>query len=86
MISYNHRATKKFWSNYNKLPKHIQVIADKQYQLLKNNPLHPSLHLKKVEDYYSVRITDDYRALAIKKGKDFVWLWIGNHSGYDKNK
>ncbi len=35
-----------FWHTYNELPKEIQRLADKNYQLLKVSPFHPSLHLK----------------------------------------
>jgi hypothetical protein len=39
--------------------------AQKSYQLWKENPLHPSLHFKKVgKNLWSARITDGYRALA----------------------
>ena len=47
MIKYNHYAEKSFWSAYDVLPEQIQALADKQYQLLEENPLHLSLHLKK---------------------------------------
>jgi hypothetical protein len=36
-----------FWECYKKLPIEIQEQADKNYHLLKENPYHPSLHLKK---------------------------------------
>jgi mRNA-degrading endonuclease RelE of RelBE toxin-antitoxin system len=76
----------RFWQAYNKLPKDIQTLADKNYELLKNNPLHPSLHFKKVgkrKKLWSVRITDNYRALGLEKPEGIVWFWIGTHSDYD---
>lgn len=33
---------------------------------------------------YSVRITDDYRALGRRDGDDMIWLWIGSHAEYDQ--
>lgn len=58
--------------------------AQKAYQLWKENPLHPSLHFKKVgKNLWSARITDDYRALALKKGDDYYWFWIGSHDDYN---
>ena len=36
---------------------------------------------------FSVRITRDYRALAIWNvdgDEDLVWFWIGSHSEYDR--
>jgi hypothetical protein len=44
------------WECYTQLPNQIQGLADRNYELLKNNPYHPSLHLKKVGKYWSVRI------------------------------
>jgi mRNA-degrading endonuclease RelE of RelBE toxin-antitoxin system len=83
----NHLTLPRFWQAYNQLPKDIQIIADKNYKLLKNNPSHPSLHFKKVgnrKQLWSVRITDNYRALGVEKPKGIVWFWIGIHSDYDK--
>ena len=37
--------------NLNQLPEDIKQIADSSYELLKNNPNHPSLHFKKVNKY-----------------------------------
>jgi len=82
----NHWTLPRFWQAYNKLPKEIQTLADKNYELLKNNPLHPSLHFKKVgkrKQLWSVRITDNYRALGVEKPEGIVWFWIGIHSEYD---
>ena len=82
----NHLTLPRFWQVYNKLPKEIQTLADKNYELLKNNPLHPSLHFKKVgkrKQLWSVRITDNYRALGLEKPEGIVWFWIGTHSDYD---
>jgi hypothetical protein len=59
----NHFTTSDFWENYHSLPLTIQKVADKQYQLLKENPNHPSLNLKKIGDLWSVRVTKNYRAL-----------------------
>ena len=42
----------------------IQTLADKQFDLLKSNPQHPSLHFKRVLRCYSVRIGPTYRALV----------------------
>ena len=36
-----------FWQHYQSLPKKVQKLADKNFQLLKSNPTHPSLHFKK---------------------------------------
>jgi hypothetical protein len=44
-----HFAAPSFWNCYQTLPKSVRELADKNYELLKSNPSHPSLHLKKSE-------------------------------------
>ncbi len=79
-----HRATPDFWYHYRQLPTEIQDLADKSYQLLQQDSRYPSLHLKKVGQYWSVRIGLHYRAVAIAEGGDFAWFWIGSHAEYDR--
>jgi hypothetical protein len=52
----------------------------------KENPRHPSLHFKRVDDeepIYSARVSDDYRVLGILEGDTIVWYWIGSHDKYE---
>lgn len=56
-----HLTSPSFWEMYAKLPASIQELADKNHELLKANPRHPSLHLKKVGKYWSVRVGIHYR-------------------------
>jgi len=62
----------------------VRELADKNFDLLKDNPYHPSLHFKKIGAFRSVRVGTAYRALAIEDSEDLIWFWIGNHSEYDK--
>ena len=80
----NNFASPSFWKAYEKLPKRIQILADKKFKIVKENPRHPSLHQKKVGDYWSVRIGKRHRAVAVEVENDLLWFWIGTHSGYDK--
>ena len=43
-----HLTLPRFWGHYHRLPAHVQRLADKNYELLKADPNHPSLHFKKV--------------------------------------
>lgn len=79
-----HRTTSRFWRSLQQLPEPVQKIARHNFELLKVNPRHPSLHLKKVGKCWSVRVGQDYRALATKDGNDFTWIWIGKHDQYDR--
>jgi len=79
-----HRASPKFWQFYNALPSEIQKLADANYQLLKQDSSHPSLHFKKVGKFWSVRTGIHHRALAVEEGTEVVWFWIGRHDEYER--
>jgi hypothetical protein len=66
------------------LPAEVQRLADGCYGLLRQDPRHPSLHLKKVGLFWSVRVGLHYRALAVEDGADLAWFWIGTHAEYDR--
>lgn len=80
----NHFATPDFWYRYRHLPKDIRELADKTFALLRQDPRHPSLRLKKVGSYWSARVGLRYRALARERAEGLVWFWIGPHSDYDR--
>jgi len=77
-----HRTTARFWSSFERLPQAVQKLARENLELLKANPLHPSLHFKKVGEFWSARIGLNHRALAVEDGSDFIWVWIGPHDEY----
>lgn len=79
-----HYATSRFWSCYEQLPKEVQAQADKQFALLKANASHPSLRFKKVGQFWSARVNDRVRSLAIPDGDDLIWFWIGSHREYER--
>lgn len=79
-----HFAPFEFWQAYQRLPKSVRKLADKNFKLMKQNPTHPSLALKKVGRLRSARVGIHYRALAVVSGEDLVWFWIGPHAEYDK--
>ena len=79
-----HLATDSFWKCYNALPEVVRTLADDSHRLLESNPRHPSLHLKKVGRFWSVRIGLHYRALAIQDNVNIIWFWIGSHPEYDR--
>ena len=79
-----HRAVPSFWTSYRRLPARIQRQADDTFDLLKQSPRHPSLHLKKVGAFWSVRIGIGWRAVARQEDGDLYWFFIGTHAEYDK--
>ena len=62
----------------------IRNLADKNFQLLKDNPAHPSLQFKKVGKVWSARVGSHYRAVATPIEGGVLWVWIGTHAEYDK--
>lgn len=45
-----HFTSAKFWQCFNALPGDIQKVARRNYELLKQNPSHPSLNFKPVKN------------------------------------
>lgn len=72
------------WERYEALSQAVKQIADKNFEMLKINPKHPSLHFKKSNRYWSVRVGINYRALAVVVEGGLPWFWIGVHADYDK--
>ena len=79
-----HRANPKFWKFHEQLPAEIQELADQNFEILKRDPRHPSLHFNKVGRMWSARVGIHSRAAAVEDGADLVWFWIGHHSEYDR--
>jgi hypothetical protein len=78
-----HHASPGFWKSFAKLPVEVQALARRNFELLKRDPRHPSLHFKKVGRYWSVRIGSDFRALGKPVDGGVLWGWIGSHAEYD---
>ena len=76
-------ATRRFWAAYERLPNAVRDLADRNFDVVKRDPHHPSLHLMKVGRFWSVRVGLRYRALATEQDGDLVWFWIGSHAEYD---
>ena len=79
-----HRTTPEFWRHFDQLPESVQRIARRNFDLLKADTTHPSLHFEKVGRFWSARVGLAYRALAVEDGGDFIWVWIGGHDEYDR--
>jgi len=79
-----HYVSPKFWTLYRALPTDVRSLADKNYELLKLDSRHPSLHFKKVGELWPVRVGIHYRALAVEVESGMYWIWIGTHADYEK--
>ena len=79
-----HYASPQFWRLYRQLPADVRTLADKNFNLLKSDPKHSSLHFKKIDKLWSVRVGIHHRALELGKPDGVVWFWIGSYADYDK--
>jgi hypothetical protein len=79
-----HFTSPDFWALFNELPPDIQGLARANYELLKSNPRHPSLHFKKAGQYWSVRVGLGYRAGGTEVEGGILWGWIGSHAEYNR--
>jgi hypothetical protein len=79
----SHYAAPDFWKCYRALSPEIRDLADRAYNVLKDNPRHPSLRLKQIDRFWSVRVGLHYRALGIDVEAGILWFWIGSHADYD---
>lgn len=79
-----HFTTPEFWQHFEHLPAEIQSLAKKDFELLKQNPRHPSLRLKKAGKFWTARIGIHYRAVAKERTEGLKRFWIGHYSEYDR--
>lgn len=72
---------------YAALDQRTREAARRAYYLFSENPAHPSLRFKKLggfPDVWSVRITEQYRAIGERQGDKIAWAWIDSHNDFDK--
>lgn len=80
----NHYAAPDFWASYKILPISVRTLADRAFILLKDDARHPSLHFKKVGEFWSVRVGLHHRAVGKQLPDGVLWFWIGTHAEYDR--
>jgi hypothetical protein len=71
-VIFQSKTLPEFWDQYNNLPEGIRRRADKQFGLFVANPKHPSIQLKPVGEFWSARVMDAYRALAVREENVFT--------------
>ena len=79
--------SRRFREAFLDLPENVQARARQAYKQFRQNPAHPGLQFKKVDEtrnIYSVRVGLGHRALGQMDGSDIVWFWIGPHDAYDR--
>jgi hypothetical protein len=75
-----------FWRAYDRLSPSVKARAREAYRLFEQKPDHPSLRFKKLqahENVWSVRISEQYRAVGVRSGETIEWIWIGTHNEFE---
>jgi hypothetical protein len=82
------QTTAAFRKRFAALPQEIRTQARVAYRFFIANPLHPSLHFKRVhatEPIYSARVGRSYRVVGLLEDDHvLVWFWIGPHEQYER--
>ena len=79
--------TASFRQAYGELPVEVRLRVKKTYRQWVANPLHPSLHYKKIHytlPIWSVRVSLNYRVVGIVHDGKMLWYFIGTHAEYDR--
>lgn len=78
----------RFRRDLDRLPADMRQRAREAYRRFAADPAHPGLRFKRLHSelpLWSVRITDSYRAVGIRKSEDeIIWFFIGTHADYDR--
>ena len=85
MISRLHPS---FRRDFSRLPLEVQQRARDAYRRFQVDPQHPGLQFKRLNatlPLWSVRVSDFYRMVGIRKDDDvIIWFFIGSHGDYEK--
>jgi mRNA-degrading endonuclease RelE of RelBE toxin-antitoxin system len=85
LISRRHPS---FRRQFARLPREVQKRAREVYTRFQADPSLPGLQFKPLHTalpLWSVRISDSYRAVGVRKSDvEIVWIFIGTHADYDK--
>jgi len=71
-----------YWETFDDLPNEVRKLAEKNYQLWKDNPKNPGLRFKKIHETLPVcsfRVGMKHRTVGVETddGK-VVWFWVGS--------
>ena len=76
-----------FWDAYRELDGTVRDRVRKAYRLWSEDPFHPSLRFKCINDQesiWAVRVTLGFRAVGVLDGDTVTWFWVGNHDAYER--
>ncbi|HEY9705405.1 MAG TPA: hypothetical protein V6C58_23405 [Allocoleopsis sp.] len=76
-----------FWIAYDGLSEEIKQRVKKSFRLWMQNPFHPSLHFKCIneeERIWSVRVSLGYGVVGVLDDDTVTWFWVGSHDNYER--
>jgi len=79
-----HYAAPGFWEAFDSLDPAIQKAARGAFHLMKSDPRHPGVRLKKTGRFWSARVNSGTRSLAVEHDGKLIWFWIGAHGEYEQ--
>jgi len=79
-----HHAAPAFGEAFGSLDPAIQKAARAAFDLMKSDPRHPSVRLKKTGRYWSARAGRNHRAVAVEAEDGLLWIRIGRHDPYER--
>ena len=77
-----------YWDSFEDLPDDVRKLAEKNYQLWKDNPKNPGLRFKQIhadQPIYSFRVGMKHRTVGVEApdGK-VVWFWVGSFDTFKR--
>jgi len=77
-----------YWKNFDELPSKIRKLAEKNYQLWKENPQYPGLRFKKIHaesPIFSFRVGMQHRTVGVETNDGKIaWFWIGSFEQFER--
>jgi hypothetical protein len=80
----NHHATPRFSRLYDALPDGAQRLTTATFEVVKFYPEEATARLRRLGDYWTLRIGATHRALGREFDENLLWFWIGRHDDYPK--
>lgn len=71
-----------YWRHFDELPAAVRKLAERNYELWKKNPNHPSLRFKQIHPelpIFSFRVGMRHRTVGVRADDQrVVWFWMGS--------
>ena len=81
-----HHTSRSFRDGLAAAPEAVRAQAQQAFEMLRRDPRHPSLQLKRVgkDGLWSVRANRSFRELGDDVEGGILWFWFGEHAVYEQ--